>query len=76
VKEPLRTLLLMGVRHAGSYDPDDVLPYFEESLTFSECETTRDFLSWCHTNNKKFGHGTIDDRWAEFMGEVVYAGNT
>jgi hypothetical protein len=62
----LRTLLLMGVSRAGSYNPDDVLPSVEEMMTGPEVVAAEGFLSWLFTNGLTAGHGNIDSRWAEY----------
>jgi hypothetical protein len=62
----LRTLLLMATKQAGCYDPDEVLPHIEESLTPSEFTFCQDFLTWIKINGLTFGHGNIDDRIREY----------
>jgi hypothetical protein len=62
----LRARLLMGVEQSGGYDPDEVLPYIEEHLTSTEYVVAQSFLTWICQNNLKFGHGNIDERFAEF----------
>lgn len=66
MKEPLRTLLLMGVKQAGSYNPEDALLSVEESMTVADSQTAWKFLGWCHENGRKFGHGTIDKVFADW----------
>lgn len=60
-------LLLNAVRAAGSYSPDEVLPYIEESLTVSEASDIREFLGWVHKHGRGFGHGNIGAVWREFL---------
>lgn len=67
--EPLRTLLLMGVKQAGTFNPEDALLSIEEQLTNDDYITATPFLRWCHHNKKAFGHGNIDARFAEYLKE-------
>lgn len=55
----LEQLILLGVRQAGSYQPEDVLPRIEEVLTIPQYRKIRSFLTWVCENNRKFGHGNI-----------------
>jgi hypothetical protein len=66
MKEPLRTLVLEGIRSAGNCTPDDVLLYIEENLTPTESRDCENFLRWLTKNNLSVGHGTISLRWDEF----------
>jgi hypothetical protein len=67
LKEPFRTLLLMGVKSAGNYDPADVLPHIEEQLTQPEYQMAEGFLSWCKQNGKMFGHATIERQFLAWI---------
>lgn len=75
MKEPLRTLLLMGVKQAGSYDPAEVLIYIEEMLSFPDIDVAGDFLKWCHKNGRKFGHGNIEKVFQDFQLQQVIFGS-
>jgi hypothetical protein len=64
--EKLQTLLIDGVRRAGSYLPDNALPFVEESMTADEYENALAFLNWVNAHGKKFGHGNLQKIWAEW----------
>lgn len=66
--EPLRTLLFVGLKAAGSYDPETVLPHIEQHLTTGESDLAQAFLRWCHENNRAFGRANLDVRFREFQG--------
>lgn len=75
----LETLLLMGVKQVGSYEPDYVFAYIGEELNGPETEAGYNFLHWVHegiTQNPKeypgrrFGHGTLKQRFKEFQKAV------
>lgn len=42
-----------------SYDPDDAMPYFEESLTIAQANVMWAFLAWAYKNEFKFGKDNI-----------------
>lgn len=42
-----------------SYNPDDALPYFEESLTIAQANVMWAFLAWAYKNEYKFGKDNI-----------------
>ena len=71
MKEPLRKLLFIGLKAAGSYDPEAVLPHIEECLTATESEVVQAFLRWCHENNRTFGRANLDIRFREFQGSEM-----
>lgn len=49
-----------AVKTCGSYDPKEVVPYFEESLTWDEHKVITEFLQHIIDNNKTFGHNYKD----------------
>ena len=59
-------LISMGVKTFGSYDPDEIFCMFEEQLYMGEASEIYNFLKWCHDNDKGFGHGNYEERFAEF----------
>lgn len=61
----LRTLILMGCKKGGSFKPEDALIAVEEMMTFQEHDLATAFLRWVVKNGKTFGHGNIDQVWAE-----------
>ena len=65
LSDKLRTLILMGCKQGGSFKPEEALIGVEESMTASEHNLATAFLRWVVDNNKKFGHGNIDQVWAE-----------
>jgi hypothetical protein len=67
MKEPLQTLLFIGLKAAGSYDPEAVLPHIEERLTVRESDVLQAFLRWCHENKRTFGRASLDIRFREFQ---------
>ncbi|RDJ34928.1 MAG: hypothetical protein DWQ19_08830 [Crenarchaeota archaeon] len=67
LSDKLRTLLLKGASQAGGFDPDEVFPYIEEQLTQAEYLTAQLFLTWICENNLTFGHGNIQQRFAEHL---------
>lgn len=65
--EPLRTLVLEGMKRAGTCtDAAEVLTYIEESLTPSQFREVENFCKWLKKNSLTVGHGTISLRWEEF----------
>lgn len=59
-------LLLGAVKMAGTYDPDEVLVYIEESLTGEEFDASHAFLKWVQDNGREFGRGNFWDIWAQW----------
>lgn len=55
------TLLIMAIKTCGTYDPDDVLPQFDEYLTSQENKILKSFLTYVHTNNLSFGRANVLD---------------
>lgn len=72
--EPMRTLVLEGVKMAGSHDAAEVLIYIEEQLTPKEFRDVEGFCKWLVKNDLKVGHGTISLRWDEFRSKRAPAG--
>ena len=60
------TLISGGAKVFGSLDPDEIMDYFYEELYVHEADEIYAFLKWCHENNKPFGHGNYEQRFAEF----------
>ena len=63
----LETLLVMGVKAAGSYDPMNALGTVEERMTPREFAMAAEFLNWIVVNKLTFGHGNIRDRFRQFQ---------
>jgi len=62
----LETLLVMGVKNAGSYDPMNALGTVEEYMTAQEVATAARFLNWIVANKLTFGRGNIRERFLQF----------
>jgi hypothetical protein len=74
MQEPLRTLVLEGMKMAGSTDAAEVLTYIEESLTPPQFREVENFCKWLQKNSLTVGHGTISLRWDEFKSKRAPAG--
>jgi hypothetical protein len=74
IAEPLRTLILEGIKSAGSVDAAEVLTYIEERLTMVEFRNVERFCKWLQKNSLSVGHGTIDLRWDEFQSKRTPVG--
>jgi hypothetical protein len=66
VTDKLKTLILMGVKQSGSYDPDEALVDVESYLNNMEYTTASMFLRWVIVHNKKFGTATFEKVFKEF----------
>jgi hypothetical protein len=62
----LETMLVMGVKTAGLYDPMSALGKVEEEMTTNEAATAARFLNWIVANKLTFGRGNIRERFAQF----------
>lgn len=60
-------LISSAVRMEGTYDPDEILYLFEESLYIKEAPSVIKFLTWVHKNNKTFGSGNYEEVFLEFL---------
>ncbi|MEZ8733703.1 hypothetical protein [Vibrio sp. 10N.239.312.D08] len=56
----LFNLMYDAVSTVGSYDPEDVVPYFEEALTFEQSTVMWDLFAWLHTNRRNFGTNFVE----------------
>jgi len=61
------TLISEAVKCDGSYDPNEIFPFFEESLYMDESDIIWDFLEWCHRDNKPFGRGNYEQVFKQFI---------
>ena len=52
--------ILDAVKTIGSYNPVEIVPYFEESSTLDEHKVITKFLQYIVDNNKAFGHNYKD----------------
>lgn len=71
LSEKLQSLLIMGVGRMGSYDPEQVLSYIEETMTMPEVELVTPFLKWVHDNEKTFGRGNLGRVWTEYLDSLI-----
>lgn len=62
----LETLLVMGVKASGSYDPMKALGTVEEYMTLQEAATAASFLNWIVVSKLTFGRGNIRERFQQF----------
>jgi hypothetical protein len=60
-----------GVKTHGTCNPEEIMYIFEEDLYLDEYHAIEDFLQWCHDNDKAFGHGNYEERWAEFRAQYT-----
>lgn len=62
------TLLSMGIKSTGSYNPDKMFFMIEEQLYVSEIDEIDAFLRWvdADVDNRCFGHGNYEARFQEF----------
>lgn len=67
LSDKVATLLILGVRQHGSFDPDLALMSVEESFTIPEWKQASAFLGWIHAQGLVFGHGNIQSRYREFL---------
>ena len=61
------TLISMGCKTTGTYEPDECLGPVEEQMYIEELPTIQAFLQWCHDTGKAFGHGNYEERFAEWL---------
>ncbi len=62
----LATLLVMGAKTAGSYEPMRALGTVEEEMTLQEIATAARFLKWIVAKKLTFGRGNIRKRFQQF----------
>lgn len=68
--EPVRTLILQGMKILGKVSVEELLSYIEEQLTFDQRQDAEKFLNWLHRKRLTVGHGTIDLRYYEFKNRI------
>ena len=67
LSDKLSTLLLIAVKNAGSYDPDEAIWIIEEQLTLPEYHAAMGFLGWVNTGcGRQFGRDNIQQRFTEW----------
>lgn len=62
-------LIRSGVSAMGTYDPDEILYYFEEELHIDEIDEIETFLKWCHDRDRAFGSGNYEQVFNEFKAD-------
>lgn len=62
-------LISQAVKMFGTFNPDQIFSYFEESLYVDEFEKIYEFLKWVHQDekNRSFGSGNYEKRFKEFL---------
>ena len=65
----LYSVVSRGPKMLGTYDPEEILPVFEEELTFAELDKVVPFLRWLHETGKGMGFGNYEERYAEYLAE-------
>ena len=60
-------LISQGVNAVGTYDPNEIFFFFEESLYINQADTIFKFLEWVHKNGKFFGSGNYEVVFKEFL---------
>lgn len=55
-----------GLSVSGSYDPEESMYIYEESLTFAQASVMWKFLAWVHENGKTFGRNNMVEVLEEF----------
>lgn len=61
----LYLILALGCKTMGR-DAAGIMGFIEEDLTPHEFETLSAFVNWSITNDKPFGHGNYNERFAEW----------
>jgi hypothetical protein len=69
--DKLKTLIMLGVKQTGSYDPDDALTSVEEQLNDREFTLASTFLRWVTIHKKQFGMATFETVFKEFHRTVA-----
>jgi hypothetical protein len=64
-------LISGGVNMAGTFDPNVIFFYFEESLYVNQADTIWKFLEWVHNSNKFFGRGNYEEVFREFLNSLL-----
>jgi len=72
ITEPLRTLLHMGCKQSGTFNPDVALSSVEEQLTGDEFEAAQGFLKWLVKNKRTFGHN-LPEVWIDYQKDLLAA---
>ena len=68
----MRHILLEGASCSGSFEPREVLGMFAEQMTFEEYWKAEGFLQWICSNDLSYGHGNLEELYAQFMRTDIY----
>lgn len=65
----LFAIISSGVKATGSYNPDEIMPFFEEQLTFAEVKALEPFFRWIEEDRShhSFGIGNYQQRYQEYL---------
>lgn len=55
-----------GLKISGTYDPDETMYIFEESLTIEQASVMWKFLAWVNENKKAFNRNNMVEVLEEF----------
>ena len=66
--DKIKILALGAVGFGGRRSIETPMSFIEEQLTPAESKMIREFLTWAFFDwdERMFGHGNFDDRWAEW----------
>ena len=60
------SLISIGIKEHGTYNPDEILCSFIEELYVDEIDEIIAFLKWVHENGLTFGHGNYEEVFTMF----------
>ena len=72
-------LIAGGVNAHGSYNPEEILYFFEERLRIDDVEPIISFLQWCHNTGSRFGRGNYAALFQEYLShnrDLIAVGST
>ena len=62
-------LISSAINTLGTYNPNEILPFFEEKLYSDEVKEIKDFLQWCYDNDKKFGRINYEEVFRKYKSQ-------
>ena len=65
----VQVLIHMATKQAGTYNPDEALPYVEEQMTVDEAREAQAFLTWVVKTKARFGWN-LPEVWAQWKKET------
>jgi hypothetical protein len=63
------SLIAMGCKMTGTYDPNECLGFVLEDLYVDEIDEIIAFLNWVHITGRTFGHGNYEEVFHEWIME-------